>query len=422
VDGTLKFSPDGRKILAWVWGWTDDASSTPRAEFWLVPWPDGSPLRILQSLEGIALAATSFDWLADSRRIVLALTEPGSTGTHLTLADTVSGATIPLTSTPGSENRPAVSPDASQLAFTFEAVDFDLIEIPVDGTAARPLLSTSRNELDPAATPDGREYAYISDKGGKLQIWLKIRDVRFDRPIVTPEQFPGGTTIALGAPALAPDGQRIAFQRYAEDGGYQLFVSTVAGAGTPVPLTRPSRYQDAPAWSPDGEWIAFLERVGNEISLARVRVGTGQPPEVVLPGLPRLGSRAKWSPDGRLIACDTTDGLMVVSADGKDSRLLSEDSWIAFTWSRDGREIYGLRESDERPRHYMLAALDSESGRERIINPDVGVIPPAWQPLRGLEAIGDGTLLTSVARARSDIWLMEGFAGLASTLRGRWPW
>jgi hypothetical protein len=50
------------------------------------------------------------------------------------------------------------------------------------------------------------------------------------------------------------------------------------------------------------------------------------------------------------------------------------------------------------------------------------VIPPAWQPLRGLEAIGDGTLLTSVARARSDIWLMEGFAGLASTLRGRWPW
>jgi Tol biopolymer transport system component len=420
VDGALKFSPDGTKLLAWVWGWTEESSSTPTAQFWMVPWPTGQPSRVLQSLDRVASAAAAFDWLPDSRRIVLALGEPGGTGTHLMLADTVSGATTPLTTTPGSENRPAVSPDGSQIAFTAEAIDFDVVEIPVDGSAARPLLATSRNELDPAVAANGREYAYVSDKGGKLQIWLKTRDVRFDRPIVTPEQFPGSPTLTLGSPALAPDGERIAFQRYSEDSGYQIFVSTVAGAGSPVRLTRPSHYQDAPSWSPDGEWIAFIERVGTEISLARVRVGAGSPPEIILPRLPRLGSRTSWSPDGRRIVCDTTDGLIVVSADGKQRQLLSEDSWIAFNWSHDGQHVYGLRESDDRPRHYVLARLDAATGRETIVNANVGVIPPAWQPIRGLAAMGDRSLVTSVARARSDIWLLAGFGPVASTLRARW--
>jgi Tol biopolymer transport system component/tRNA A-37 threonylcarbamoyl transferase component Bud32 len=421
VDAALRFSPDGTKLMAWVWGWSDDKSSTPRAQFWLVPWPTGRPTRVLPSLERVVTGGASFDWLADSRTIALALSEPGGTGSHLVLADTSTGNTTPLTTTVGSENRPAISPDGTRMSFTAEAIDFDLIEIPLDGSSARPLLSTSRNELDPALAHDGREIAYVSDKDGKLQIWLRSRDARFDQPIVTPEQF-SGTTLALGAPSLAPDGQRIAFQRYAEEGGYQIFVSTVAGAGAPVLLTGPSRYQDAPTWSPDSQWIAYIERgVGDKVSLARVRVGAGAPPEVVLAALPRLGSRTKWSPDGRRIACDTTDGLTVVSTDGRQRQLVSEDSWIAFTWSNDGRQIFGLRESDDKPRHYMLAALDLASSRERIINPDVGVIPPAWQPIRGLEAAGDGTLITSVARARSDIWLLRGFESMAAGLRGSWP-
>jgi Tol biopolymer transport system component len=418
VDAAVRFSPDGTKLMAWVWGWTDEISSSPRAQFWQVPWPSGRPQQVLPSLERVVTSMASFDWLADSRTIVLAMSEPGGTGSHLVLADTRTGITAPLTSTLGSENRPAISPDGDRMAFTSEEIDFDLIEIPIDGSAARPLLATSRNELDPALSRDGREIAYVSDKDGKLQIWLRGRDVRFDRPIVTPEQF-SGTTIALGAPALSPDGQRIAFQRYAEDGGYQLFVSTVAAAGTPVLLTRLSRYQDAPVWSPDGQWIAFVERVGDDISLARVRVGSGAPPEVVLASVPRLGARPKWAPDGRHIACDTTEGLMIVSADGGERRLLSEDSWIAFTWSSDGTRIFGLRESDEKPRHYMLAALDVATSRERIVNPDVGIIPPAWQAIRGLEMAGTQAVVTSVARARSDIWLLRGFAPLAARLRGR---
>ena len=93
--------------------------------------------------------------------------------------------------------------------------------------------------------------------------------------------------------------------------------------------------------------------------------------------------------------------------DGKDSRVISQDSWIAYVWSADSREIYGLREAD-RPGHYALSVIDIDTMKERVINPEVGVIPPASQPIRGLDLMGPRSLVTSIASARSDIWMAEG--------------
>ena len=50
VDGALRFSPDGSKLLVWVWGWSDDTSTTPSPEFWALPWPTGQPYKVLATL------------------------------------------------------------------------------------------------------------------------------------------------------------------------------------------------------------------------------------------------------------------------------------------------------------------------------------------------------------------------------------
>jgi Tol biopolymer transport system component len=267
--------------------------------------------------------------------------------------------------------------------------------------------------------PDGSQYAYVSDKGGLLQIWLRIRDGQFERPIVGRNQFPDDQTLALGSPALSPKGDRIAYQRYAERSGYQIWVSTVAAAGPPVQLTSGSFYQDAPTWSPDGSEIAFVHRTKDDVAaLVRARVGAVDRPTVILRNLPTLGSRPKWSPDSRWIATDTSDGLVIVTPDGKDSRLISQEIWIAHAWSPDSRHIYGLREAD-RPGHYALAIIDIDTKKERVINPELGVIPPAFQPIRGLSLMGPGSLVTSVASARSDIWMAEGLERPSRTLLSR---
>jgi serine/threonine protein kinase len=410
VDGQLRFSPDGSKLLAWVWGWNEAGSNVPSPEFWMIPWPTGTPYKVLPSLARDAPVAASFDWLPDSRRIVVALWDQTTAGMHLWTADTVSGDSSRLTSTPGSENRPEVSPNGDIVAFTNETIDFDLVMVPLDGTPAQNLWTTSRNELDPTFLRDGSQYAYVSDAGGTLQIWLRSRDERFQRLVVSPDQFSGETTLALGAPALSPDGERIAYQRYAEKSGYQIWVSTITGAGPPVPLAPGSLYQDAPTWSPDGEWIAFAERTKEgESVLAKVRVGPGNAPQKILQNVITTSSRPKWSPDGKWILCDTVNGLTIVSPDGTDTRVISEDLWIAYAWAADGRRVLGLREADERARHYALTSVDIETKQERILNPDLGVIPPAAQSIRGLTTLGTTALVTSVASARSEIWTLEGF-------------
>jgi hypothetical protein len=57
----------------------------------------------------------------------------------------------------------------------------------------------------------------------------------------------------------------------------------------------------------------------------------------------------------------------------------------------------------------MMVSLDLATGREVVINPDLGIIPPANQPIRGFSRAGNQGFVTSVARARSEIWLLEGF-------------
>jgi Tol biopolymer transport system component len=424
VDSVMKFSPDGSKLLVWGWGWYNENTHIPATRFWLLPWPTGTPSLVLPSLTGATPAAVSFDWLPDSRNIVVSLWDPATTGMHLWKADTASDTRTSVTATVGSENWPNITADGQRMAFASESIDFDLVDLPLDGSPPRKLFATSRNESEPTFNRDGSRYAYVSDKGGVLRIWTRSRnDPDVETVIVDPEQFPqGDATLALGALAMSPDGERVAYQRYSENGGYRIWISTVRAAGPPVPLTTGLFYEDAPTWSPDGGSIAFIMRSKRYVAgLAVMRVGIAAEPAILLANLTSLGVRPQWSPDGRWIVCDTDQGAMIISPDGKDKRVISEEFWLASTWAADSKHVYVLREADKL-RHYALTSIDIETGQERVINPDLGPIPHASQPIRGLTLSGAGTVSTSVAAARSDIWVMEDFVSPKGLLNRLLPW
>src|SRR4029453_4024031 len=125
----------------------------------------------------------------------------------------------PLTRGPDTEYDPSSSPDGEHVVFTRGESDYDLVEVPLSGGGTtRPMIASSRNESAPSWPADGNLLAYVTDRNGPQEIWLRSREGQkwLDRPLITQREFADDLTIMLSAPALSPDGRRVAYQRNAQ--------------------------------------------------------------------------------------------------------------------------------------------------------------------------------------------------------------
>src|SRR5262249_41413445 len=146
---------------------------------------------------------------------------------------------------------------------------------------------------------------------------------------------------------------------------------------------------------------AYAEWTDRQWTLGKVRVGSGDPPLVLRSdGVPN--ANPSWSPTNDWITWETDQGFVLVSPDGTQEHLLSDDHWLAHTWSKDGSEIFGIRET-ERLR-LSVVAIDVRSGRTRVIA-DMGPSPAVNNPVKGLSVAGDGrTVVTSFVHLHGGLW------------------
>jgi serine/threonine protein kinase len=414
TGAVVRFAPDGSRALAWTW-WRG-GPQVNKSAFWMLPWPDGEPREVIPAIARRIVSPLPFSWLPDNRHILTAQDGDATLGRHLWVVDVEGDDARQVTMGTGNESSPAVAPDGGSISFAQEDTDFDVVLVPLDGSPPRPVLVTSRNELDPSWSRQDRQFAYISDRTGKEQVWLRSRDGQWERPLVTDDDFPEASRY-FGGLSFSPDGQRLAYQRQDISGSFHVFVSTIGG-GSAARITTSGGFVNAPTWSPDGNWLAFATRDG----LMKVRVGSTAEPIMVDAAIP-FTSRPNWSPDGKWIACDTDAGLVLVSPDGRPSRGgLTPTGWLAHGWGDDGATLYGLKESDEDPYRYVFAALDVVTGRTREIGRPIGTIPIAADPIRGFAFVTGEGFLTSIARVRSDIWMLDGFHPPPTGWQRWWPW
>jgi Tol biopolymer transport system component len=420
--GNLRLSQDGSHLLLWM-GTGYSSGVRSQSAFWDITLPDGEPRAVMPGISRPGLPPPSFSWLLDNRHVLVTRSDGSTPGSHLWVVDTgdtsparvsPSPSAYPLTVTPGNESSPSVSPDGRTVAFTWDATDFDLFEVPIDGSPLKPFRGSTRNEYDPAVWPGSTMYAFVTDQIGNPQIWRENQEGYLRQPIVTEADFAGPPSMAMGSLAFSPDGKKLAFQRAdtAEADprafGFRIWIAPVSG-GKPVPVPEESTYQDAPTWSPDGGSIAFVTAREGVPALVRADVGANAPPDVLISeGLPGFLVRPQWSPDGKWILCETEEGLTVIRPDGTGRQAISDPGWLTYAWDRDSRRIYGLRPTDDL-HHFMLVSLDMQTRLERVINPRMGAIPPALQPIRGFSRLTTGGFLTSIASVKSDIYLIEGF-------------
>jgi serine/threonine protein kinase len=417
-DGIVRFSPDGSKLGLWAKNWASYYRIPRTSALWIVPMNGTDPWVAPNLLGDLPNYPPYFDWLADGHRVVAAVEGRPSQGLHLWILDTTDGPGVPLTEGAATENTPAVSPDGRRIAYAAQDANFDLLEIPTNGLPPRPLFATSRNELEPTWSPVKPEYAFVTDRRGRSEIWRRSRDGTLDLPVVTEDDFPERTDQTLRLPAFSPDGTRIAFERVVPTIGSKIWIKTLSG-GMPSLLTGGKGTNTAPSWSPNGEWIAVALGTPEGWSLVKAGVGLAAPPVVIRDHITPF-AHPQWSPDDRWIACNTPQGLTLVAPDGKLAKVLDEDIWPAYGWSADGTTLYGIKQDPDDLHRFILAAVDIRSGRERVINANLMPVPPVNAPVKGFTRVSDTSFATSFVHVRSDLWLIDDFLpspGLLDRLR-----
>jgi Tol biopolymer transport system component/DNA-binding winged helix-turn-helix (wHTH) protein len=214
---------------------------------------------------------------------------------------------------------------------------------PAGPVRIRPLTSSPGNERDPAVSPDGTRvaYAWNGGDGQDYSLYVKLLE--------------GGTALRLthekGAedrvPAWSPDGQRVAFTRAAGSGCDILVVPALGGAQSRVGPCGDREYRRL-AWSPDGRRLAVPRRsASSQLFLELVsldgldRVALTRPPAGILGD-----TSPSFSPDGATVAFsrNISDGVgdiyRVAVSGGEPERLTFDNrDTIGLDWSSDGRSI-----------------------------------------------------------------------------------
>ena len=398
----LRFAPDGKRLAAWL------TLSDGRSEFWMIPLPDGEPHKELSMLEG-PLLAREFAWMPGGREIVYSNRSQHSFGSHLWRADLRSNRTLPMSTGQGSELSPSMAPHGRELAFTTTRIDYDVVRFFLDGRTEDILASPG---FDAAPTVSGQgHFAYVTDRYGEPEIWLKERSGAWERPLVTPASFGEDVTTSLSDTAFSPDGRRIAYHRSGAN-DESIWISTITG-DPPVRLAkvRGNAIQRSPAWAPDGNSIVYFSlRNGSQV-LMKANVGAmGQPVTLA----ENAGTYPRWAPRGDWIATiGNVVGITMVSSDGERRKYLGSGKWLVHGWTNDGAALLGIRKTSQR--RLELVQLDADSGSERVMA-DLGRVPAAYNygatvgspPLRGFVLAADGkSFLTSVIRPTSDLWVMD---------------
>jgi Tol biopolymer transport system component len=175
-------------------------------------------------------------------------------------------------------------------------------EPPTFGRVVR-LTSGPGLEFGPAVSPDGKWVAYFANTRGPIDIWVKFLSGGGATNLTSGSGLELPTRVAIGGLAISPDGTSIAFDAGAKPGTpANLFDSWVIAAplgGVPRKLVERGR---SVRWSPDGTQITYVRAgaaAGDSLYVANAD-GTHERQVVGTRGGMHVHWPA-WSADGRYI-------------------------------------------------------------------------------------------------------------------------
>jgi eukaryotic-like serine/threonine-protein kinase len=198
---------------------------------------------------------------------------------------------------------------------------------------------------------------------------LAVSIVHFrEKPAVSPEvmQFsilmPEGTSSisAAGAPAISPDGHRLAFIAAGVDGRQLIWIRPLdSRLAQPLAGTEGANH---PFWAPDSRNLGFF----SDGNLKRINIAGGAPQTLANAMPPRGGT---WNRDGVIVFSGPPTSLLKISANGGPTTpVLPIESarGVEIQWPRflpDGRHLLYHRYGGVNDSGTYLTSLDSSQSR-----------------------------------------------------------
>ena len=231
-----------------------------------------------------------------------------------------------------------------------------------DGANAVQVTRDGAISVAPAISPDGRRLAYTGYQSGYADIYM-IDLASGARSRIL--KFPGTNSGA----SFSPEGGRIACT-LSRDGNPELYIATANGGGA-TRLTRTRGVESSPTWSPSGTEIIYSsdDRGGPQLFRISASGGSGR---LVSTGYGYC-TEPSWSPDGSKVAFTARQGgfnIALVDLGTGMTRILAQGQDPAF--GPNSRHIIYSEGSS-------LVLLDSVKGRRTPIITGLGkVSEPSW--------------------------------------------
>ncbi|HVS62240.1 MAG TPA: winged helix-turn-helix domain-containing protein [Thermoanaerobaculia bacterium] len=395
ADVEPRFSPDGRHV---AFGRIAGSAVT---ELWTVAVESGRETRLTHDHREVMGQA----WSEDGRSIIFSSNRAGQYGLWAVAATGgdprwLAGGGSKIKHPVHARHSPLIAWEDWQLEINVWRVPLErpegLAEPPGAPPPAAAVARSTQWDYAPAISPDGSRLAFLSSRGGDVAIWVQ--------ELASGEAFPvsGRDQHAIAGPAWSPDGSALAWVAW-HGGRPDLFVTGV-DAYAPRRITDDDAHEIAPSFTRDGD--------------------------AVLVGSDRTGDWQVWRVplDGRPPVAVTTEGGLAAQ-EGRDGNLYLVHPVRDGIWRRNGAEgAWSAVEGAPRPGHWAnwqvgtggLWVLTHESDRSTLVRlPLAGgerrVIASLDEIARpGIAISEDETALylSRVDRAECDLLLAENLLDL----------
>lgn len=221
-----------------------------------------------------------------------------------------------------------------------------------------PITSYPGIESDPNLSPDGTRVAFVWDGGHGDTFDIYVKQIGVETPLQLTESPEDDAS-----PSWSPDGQQLAFVRRTPGANGVYVVPAVGGTEQRI-ADLGGREVRSVAWSPDGTTLAVAAQSAPHapFAVSVIDLQTRSERPITVPPADHRGDvEIAFSPDGRLLAVirsvvEKVDDLYIVPLSGGEMKRLTFDhaEITGIDWSADGSHLIYSSDRDGSPALWRL--------------------------------------------------------------------